>query len=44
MVESLAMNDRANVQIRRCKVDLPLSASTVDDVAAARVTARASKP
>jgi hypothetical protein len=40
-VESLAMNDRVNVQIRRCKADLPLSAATVDDVAAARITAQA---
>ena len=43
-VESLAMNDRASVQIRRCKADLPLSAATVDDVAAARITAQAAKP
>jgi hypothetical protein len=42
-VESLAMSDRANVQIRRCKADLPLSAATVDDVAARRITAHASK-
>ena len=43
-VESLAMDDGASVQIRRCKADLPLSAASVDDVAAARVTAQASKP
>jgi hypothetical protein len=43
-VEALALNDRANVEIRRCKADLPLSAATVDDVAAMRVTAQAAKP
>ena len=42
-IESLALNDRANVQLRRCKADLPLSAATVDDVAASRVTAQAAK-
>jgi hypothetical protein len=42
-VESLALNDRANVQLRRCKADLPLSADTVDDVPATRVSAQAAK-
>jgi hypothetical protein len=42
-VESLALNDRANVQLRRCKGDLPLTTTTVDDVAAKRVTAQAAK-
>jgi hypothetical protein len=42
-VESLAMGDRANVQIRRCKADLPLTVATVDDVAASRVTAQRAK-
>lgn len=42
-VESLAMDDRVNIQLRRCKADLPLSAATVDDVAATRITAQASK-
>ena len=42
-VDALALNDRANVQIRRCKGDLPLSTGTVDDVAASRVTAQAAK-
>jgi hypothetical protein len=41
--ESLAMNDRANVQLLRCKADLPLTAETADDVPAARVTAQAAK-
>jgi hypothetical protein len=40
-VEALANGDRAVVQIRRCKADLPLTAETVDDVAASRVTAQA---
>jgi hypothetical protein len=40
-VESLGMDDRANVQIRRCKADLPLTADTADDVPATRVTAQA---
>ena len=40
-VESLAMDDRANVQLRRCKGDLPLTADTADDVAATRITAQA---
>jgi hypothetical protein len=40
-VEALALNDRANVQLRRCKADLPLSVDTVDDFAAVRVTAQA---
>jgi hypothetical protein len=39
-VQSLAMNDRASVQLLRCRADLPLSAATVDDVAAARITAQ----
>ena len=43
-VDALALNDRANVQIRRCKADLPLTTGTVDDVAASRVTAQAAKP
>jgi hypothetical protein len=38
-VESLAMNDRVNVQLRRCKNDLPLTADSVDDAPAFRVTA-----
>ncbi len=38
-VDALALNDRANVRLMRCKGDLPLSASTVDDVAASRVVA-----
>jgi hypothetical protein len=42
-VEALASGDRANVQIRRCKADLPLTADTVDDVPASRVTAQAPK-
>lgn len=42
-IESLTTNDRANVQLRRCKGELPLSAATVDDVAAYRVTAQAPK-
>ncbi len=42
-VDALAANDRAVVQLRRCKGDLPLSAATVDDVAASRVTAQAPK-
>jgi hypothetical protein len=44
VVEALALNDRAKVQLKRCKADLPLTAATVDDVAAARVTAQAAKP
>jgi hypothetical protein len=42
-VDALASGDRALVQIRRCKADLPLSTATVDDVAASRVTAQAQK-
>jgi hypothetical protein len=42
-VESLGMDDRANVQLRRCKKDLPLTAETVDDSPAFRVTAQAPK-
>lgn len=42
-VDALALNDRAVVQIRRCKGDLPLTTGTVDDVAAKRVTAQAAK-
>lgn len=42
-VDALALNDRVNVQLRRCKADLPLSAATVDDVAAKRVAAQAAK-
>ena len=42
-VEALASGDRANVQLRRCKADLPLTADTVDDVPASRVTAQAPK-
>jgi hypothetical protein len=42
-VESLANGDRANVRIRRCKADLPLTTETVDDVAASRVVAQAAK-
>ena len=42
-VDALAANDRAVVQLRRCKGDLPLSTATVDDVAASRVTAQAAK-
>lgn len=38
-VESLQTNDRAVVLLYRCKADLPLTSGTVDDVAAARVTA-----
>jgi hypothetical protein len=41
-IESLATGDRANVQLRRCKADLPLSAATVDDAPAARITAQKS--
>jgi len=40
-IESLAMDDRANVQIRRCKADLPLTADTADNVPATRITAQA---
>ena len=40
-VESLASDDRANVQLRRCKADLPLSPDSVDDVTAVRITAQA---
>jgi hypothetical protein len=43
-IDALALNDRAVVQLRRCKADLPLSTGTVDDVAASRVTAQAPKP
>jgi hypothetical protein len=39
-IEALASGDRAVVQIRRCKADLPLTADSVDDVAASRVTAQ----
>ncbi len=42
-VDALALNDRVNIQLRRCKGDLPLTSATVDDVAATRVTARAAK-
>src|SRR5262245_33285867 len=42
-VEALATGDRAVVQLRRCKADLPLTVATVDDVAASRVTAQAPK-
>ena len=42
-VEALASGDRANIELRRCKADLPLSVTTVDDVAASRVTAQAPK-
>ena len=42
-VDALALNDRVSVQLRRCKADLPLTAATVDDVAATRVTAQAAK-
>ena len=42
-VESLGMDDRANVQLRRCKKDLPLTAETVDDSPALRITAQAPK-
>jgi len=38
-VEFLAEDDRAVIVVNRCKADLPLTATTVDDVAAARVTA-----
>ena len=38
-VESLQKDDRAVIVINRCKPDLPLTTATVDDVAAARVTA-----
>ena len=41
--EALASGDRASVQLRRCKADLPLSAATVDDVSASRITAQAAK-
>ena len=40
-IESLASDDRANVQLRRCKADLPLSPDSVDDVTAVRITAQA---
>ena len=43
-IEALTSGDRANVQIRRCKGDLPLSTGTVDDVAAKRVVAHAPTP
>jgi hypothetical protein len=39
LVELLQKDDRAVVVIYRCKADLPLTDETVDDVAAARVTA-----
>ena len=42
-VDLLGTGDRANVQLRRCKGDLPLSVATVDDVAASRVIAQAPK-
>jgi hypothetical protein len=42
-IGSLAMDDRATIQLRRCKADLPLTAETVDDAPALRVTAQASK-
>jgi len=42
-VDALALNDRVNIQLRRCKADLPLTSVTVDDVAAARVTAQPAK-
>jgi hypothetical protein len=38
-IDALALNDRALVQLKRCKADLPLTQATVDDVAASRVTA-----
>jgi hypothetical protein len=40
-IESLSLGDRAHVQLRRCKADLPLSADSADDVPAARITAQA---
>jgi len=40
-IDALALGDRALVQIKRCKGDLPLTVVTVDDVAASRVTAQA---
>lgn len=43
-IESLALNDRAMVELRRCKTDLPLSAATADDAPAMRITAQAAKP
>lgn len=43
-IDALALNDRAVVQIRRCKGDPPLSVDTVDDVPASRVTAHPPKP
>jgi len=43
-IDALALNDRAVVQIRRCKGDPPLSVDTVDDVPASRVTAQPPKP
>ncbi len=43
-IDALALGDQAVVQIRRCKGDLPLTAETVDDVAASRVTARPPTP
>jgi hypothetical protein len=42
-IDALAKDDRAVVQIRRCKKDLPLTVDTVDDVAASRVTAHPPK-
>jgi hypothetical protein len=41
LLDSLAVGDRALVQIRRCKGELPLTTDTVDDFAASRVIARA---
>ena len=43
-IEDLASGDRVNVQIRRCKGELPLTTDTVDDVAAKRVNAHPPKP
>ena len=43
-IEDLASGDSANVHIRRCKGELPLTADTVDDVAAKRVAAHPPKP
>lgn len=42
-IESLALNDRASVELHRCKADLPLSADTVDDAPATRISAQAAK-
>jgi hypothetical protein len=41
LVAALESGDRANVMIRVCKGDLPLTAATVATVAAKRVTAQA---